>query len=81
MRGEDDDGEFGHGDVDVNTIFEPEGDSEDSDGMDEEFITADELLKEAAEGLPGGEEMGDERKLRMGRDSIGLDQEGTSSCS
>ena len=68
--------------VDVSTAlagFELEGrgggDSEDADGRDEESIAVD----EAAEGLREGEEKGDKRKPRMGRDSTGLDRE--CSCS
>ena len=67
--------------VDVSTalaMFELEGrggDSEDADGRDEELITVD----EDAEGLREGEEKGDKRKPRMGRDSTGLDRE--CSCS
>ena len=62
--------------IDVSTalaMFELEsrGDSEDADGRDEESIAVD----EAAEGLREGEEEGDKRKLRMGRDSTGLDGE------
>ena len=64
--------------VDVSTAlagFELEGrgggDSEDADGRDEESIAVD----EAAEGLREGEEKGDKRKPRMGRDSTGLDRE------
>ena len=62
--------------VDVSTalaMFELEsrGDSEDADGRDEESIAVD----EAAEGLREGEEKGDKRKPRMGRDSTGLDRE------
>jgi hypothetical protein len=83
---EDDDDESERGgvddvvDVSTTLAFELEGggDSEDADGGDE-LITVDELFKEAAEGLRGGEERGDKRKLRMGRDSTGLDREG--SCS
>ena len=57
-----------------------EGDlEEDVDGRDEELIVVDGLLIEAAEGLREGEEMGDKRNPRMGRDSTELDREG--SCS
>jgi len=53
-------------------------DSEDVgvDGRDEELIAVDELHK--VEGLPGGEGMGDKRKLRMGRDPTGLEWRGSS---
>ena len=67
--------------VDVSTalaMFELEGrgrDSEDADGRDEASIAVD----EAAEGLREGEEKGDKRKPRMGRDSTGLNRE--CSCS
>ena len=57
-----------------------EGDPEDADWGDKELIVVDELCKEAAEGLrEGEEETGDKRKLRMGRDSTGLDREGNCS--
>ena len=81
---DDDESELGGGGddvVDVGTTLEFElkgggGDSEDAGGRDE---VVDELFKEAAEGLRGGEGTGDKRKPRMGRDSTGLDREG--SCS
>jgi hypothetical protein len=84
---EDDESECGGVDdvVEVSTtlVFElvegGGGDSEDADGRDEELIAVDGLYKEAAEGLREGEEMGDKRKFRMGRDSTGLDREGSSS--
>jgi len=55
------------------------GGEEEVDGRDDDegLITIDELYKEA-EGLPGGEEMGDKRKFRMGRGSAELDREDTS---
>jgi hypothetical protein len=89
---DDDDDESGHEGVDddddddavdVNTAlaFELEGggDSEDADGRDDKSMAVDELFTEAAEGLREGEETGDKRKPRMGRDSTGLDREGSSS--
>ena len=79
---EDDEDESEHGGsvddnvVDVSTAFELEGrgggDSEDAHGRDEESI----VLNEAAEGLREGEEKGDKRNPRIGRDSTGLDREG-----
>ena len=41
------------------------------DGREEGLTAVDELCKEA-EGLAGGEGMGDERKLRIGRGSTRL---------
>ena len=81
---DDDESELGGGgddvvDVGTTLAFELDGgggDSEDPDGTDE---VVDELFKEAAEGLRGGEETGDKRKPRMGRDSTGLDREGNCS--
>ena len=58
-------------------VFKLRGGGEEDDGIDEELIAVDELYKEA-EGLLGGEGMGDERKLRMGRGSTGLEREGNS---
>ena len=82
LRGtEDDDGSEHVGadddavDMDTTLTFELEGrggDLKDAEGRDE-------LFKEDAEGLREGNETGDKRKLRMGRDSTGLDREG--SCS
>ena len=81
---EDDDEESEHGGsvddnvVDVSTAFELEGrggggeEEEDAHGRDEESIA----LNEAAEGLREGEEKGDKRNPRIGRDSTGLDREG-----
>ena len=78
---EDDDDESEHGGsvddnvVDVSTAFELEGrgrEEEDAHGRDEESIAVD----EAAEGLREGEEKGDKRNPRIGRDSTGLDREG-----
>ena len=77
----DDDGGGGGG-VDEGTklAFKLEGgDSEEVDGRDEESVAVDELFKEAAEGLREGEETGDKRKPRMGRESTGLDREDTCS--
>ena len=78
---EDDDDESEHGGsvddnvVDVSTAFELEGrgrEEEDAHGRDEESIAVD----GAAEGLREGEEKGDKRNPRIGRDSTGLDREG-----
>jgi hypothetical protein len=80
---DDEESESGGVDDDVSTelAFELEGgDSEDAGGRDEESVAVNELLKEAAEGLREGEEKGDKRKPRMGRDSTGLDREASCSC-
>jgi len=67
-----------NGVVDVGgTVVVELGGGEEVDGRDEELMTVDELYREAEE-LPGGEGMGDKRKLRIGRDSTGLDREGDS---
>ena len=80
---DDDESKYG-GSVDVDEVevgtalpgFELEGkgggDSEDADWRVEESIA----LNEAAEGLREGEEKGDKRNPRIGRDSTGLDREG-----
>ena len=58
-------------------LFELEGRGEDSEDADD-GRGEESLLYKESEGLPGGEELGDKRKLRMGRDSKGLDREGGS---
>ena len=81
---DDDESEYG-GSVDVDEVevgtalpgFELEGrgggeEEEDAHGRDEESIAVD----GAAEGLREGEEKGDKRNPRIGRDSTGLDREG-----
>jgi len=79
LRGGNEDDDGGVDDVRTALAFELEGGG-DADGRDEELIAVDdELYKELAEGLRGGEEeTGDKRKLRMGRGSTGLDLEGSS---
>ena len=65
-------GVAGVADVGGIVAFTMRGGGEDvEDGREEGLRAVDELCKEA-EGLAGGEGVGDERKLRMGRGSTRL---------